>query len=91
MGLKEPVLFVILWSLLFCRSERLGEQLNDLIELHQNEILNLKEELASMEETAHHSNQRPTDIHVSFTSVRLFHSRHFYVIAKPAQALLTYR
>ncbi|XP_074491804.1 transmembrane and coiled-coil domains protein 1-like [Sebastes fasciatus] len=56
------------------RSERLGEQLNDLIELHQNEILNLKEELASMEETAHHSNQRPTDIHEALQAcqTRLF-------------------
>ncbi|XP_044070323.1 transmembrane and coiled-coil domains protein 1-like [Siniperca chuatsi] len=46
------------------RCERLEEQLNDLTELHQNEILNLKEELASMEEkTAYRSYGRATDIH----------------------------
>ncbi|KAG7283286.1 hypothetical protein CRUP_005028 [Coryphaenoides rupestris] len=32
------------------RYERLEEQLNDLTELHQNEMTNLKQELASMEE-----------------------------------------
>ena len=30
-----------------CRYERLEEQLNDLTELHQNEMTNLKQELAS--------------------------------------------
>ena len=34
----------------FFRCERLEEQLNDLTELHQNEILNLKHELARMDE-----------------------------------------
>ncbi|XP_057701865.1 transmembrane and coiled-coil domains protein 1b isoform X1 [Corythoichthys intestinalis] len=45
------------------RCERLEEQLNDLTELHQNEILNLKQELASMEEKiAYQSNERARDI-----------------------------
>nr|XP_005997890.1 PREDICTED: transmembrane and coiled-coil domains protein 1 [Latimeria chalumnae] len=43
--------------------ERLEEQLNDLTELHQNEILNLKQELASMEEKiAYQSYERARDI-----------------------------
>lgn len=51
-------------SLLRC--ERLEEQLNDLTELHQNEILNLKQELASMEEKiAYQSYERARDIQVS--------------------------
>ena len=32
------------------RSERLEEQINDLTELHQHEVTNIKQELASMEE-----------------------------------------
>lgn len=41
------------------------EQLNDLTELHQNEILNLKQELASMEEKiAYQSYERARDIQV---------------------------
>lgn len=45
------------------RCERLEEQLNDLTELHQNEILNLKQELASMEEKiAYQSYERARDI-----------------------------
>ncbi|XP_051911091.1 transmembrane and coiled-coil domains protein 1-like [Hippocampus zosterae] len=45
------------------RCERLEEQLNDLTELHQNEILNLKQELASMEEKmAYRSDERARDI-----------------------------
>ncbi|KAK6480560.1 transmembrane and coiled-coil domains protein 1b isoform X1 [Huso huso] len=45
------------------RCERLEEQLNDLTELHQNEILNLKQELASMEEKiAYQSYERTRDI-----------------------------
>jgi len=48
-----------------CRCERLEEQLNDLTELHQNEILNLKQELASMEEKiAYQSYERARDIQV---------------------------
>lgn len=56
-------------SLSLCfRCERLEEQLNDLTELHQNEILNLKQELASMEEKiAYQSYERARDIQVSFT------------------------
>ena len=47
------------------RCERLEEQLNDLTELHQNEILNLKQELASMEEKiAYQSYERARDIQV---------------------------
>ncbi|XP_019907456.1 transmembrane and coiled-coil domains protein 1 isoform X2 [Esox lucius] len=45
------------------RCERLEEQLNDLTELHQNEILNLKQELSSMEEKiAYQSHERARDI-----------------------------
>ncbi|KAM9475190.1 transmembrane and coiled-coil domains protein 1 isoform 3-T3 [Clarias gariepinus] len=45
------------------RCERLEEQLNDLTELHQNEILNLKQELSSMEEKmAYQSYERTRDI-----------------------------
>ncbi|KAG7477830.1 hypothetical protein MATL_G00073840 [Megalops atlanticus] len=45
------------------RCERLEEQLNDLTELHQNEILNLKQELASMEEKiAYQSYERGRDV-----------------------------
>ncbi|KAA0713607.1 Transmembrane and coiled-coil domains protein 1 [Triplophysa tibetana] len=45
------------------RCERLEEQLNDLSELHQNEILNLKQVLASMEEKiAYQSNERVHDL-----------------------------
>ncbi|XP_069822777.1 transmembrane and coiled-coil domains protein 1 isoform X2 [Dendropsophus ebraccatus] len=53
----------ILQSLQEERCERLEEQLNDLTELHQNEILNLKQELASMEEKiAYQSYERARDI-----------------------------
>uniref|UniRef100_A0A4W4G590 Transmembrane and coiled-coil domain family 2 n=1 Tax=Electrophorus electricus TaxID=8005 RepID=A0A4W4G590_ELEEL len=45
------------------RYERLEEQLNDLSELHQNELSNLKQELASMEEkVAYQSYERARDI-----------------------------
>uniref|UniRef100_A0A672SBW9 Transmembrane and coiled-coil domain family 1 n=1 Tax=Sinocyclocheilus grahami TaxID=75366 RepID=A0A672SBW9_SINGR len=45
------------------RCERLEEQVNDLTELHQNEILILKQELASMEEKiAYQSNERARDL-----------------------------
>lgn len=50
---------------LFFRYERLEEQLNDLTELHQNEMTNLKQELASMEEkVAYQSYERARDIQV---------------------------
>lgn len=49
----------------FLRYERLEEQLNDLTELHQNEMTNLKQELASMEEkVAYQSYERARDIQV---------------------------
>ncbi|XP_062401438.1 transmembrane and coiled-coil domains protein 2 [Sardina pilchardus] len=45
------------------RYERLEEQLNDLTELHQNEMTNLKQELVSMEEkVAYQSYERARDI-----------------------------
>ncbi|XP_059358668.1 transmembrane and coiled-coil domains protein 1 isoform X2 [Carassius carassius] len=45
------------------RCERLEEQVNDMTELHQNEILNLKQELASMEEKiSYQSNERARDL-----------------------------
>lgn len=50
---------------MFYRYERLEEQLNDLTELHQNEMTNLKQELASMEEkVAYQSYERARDIQV---------------------------
>lgn len=53
-------------SSLSFRYERLEEQLNDLTELHQNEMTNLKQELASMEEkVAYQSYERARDIQVS--------------------------
>lgn len=68
-GITLFVIKVLLLSL-FCRCERLEEQLNDLTELHQNEILNLKQELASMEEKiAYQSYERARDIQVSFTKI----------------------
>ncbi|KAG1949329.1 transmembrane and coiled-coil domains protein [Pimephales promelas] len=52
------------------RCERLEEQLNDLTELHQNEILNLKQELASMEEKiAYQSYERARDIQVLMSNI----------------------
>lgn len=54
------------------RCERLEEQLNDLTELHQNEILNLKQELASMEEKiAYQSYERARDIQVCMSGLHL--------------------
>lgn len=54
------------------RYERLEEQLNDLTELHQNEMTNLKQELASMEEkVAYQSYERARDIQVKSLEVRL--------------------
>lgn len=46
------------------RSERLEEQINDLTELHQNEVENLKQALADMEEKVQYqSEERLRDIH----------------------------
>ncbi|KAB5571680.1 hypothetical protein PHYPO_G00227810 [Pangasianodon hypophthalmus] len=45
------------------RVERLEEQLNDLVELHQHEMANLKQELASIEEkVAYQANERARDL-----------------------------
>ncbi|XP_075469867.1 transmembrane and coiled-coil domains protein 2 isoform X3 [Ascaphus truei] len=50
------------------RYERLEEQLNDLTELHQNEMTLLKQELASMEEkVAYQSYERARDIQPPLT------------------------
>ncbi|XDV23114.1 hypothetical protein PO909_027825 [Leuciscus waleckii] len=52
------------------RYERLEEQLNDLTELHQNEMSNLKQELASMEEkVAYQSYERARDIQSCLTRI----------------------
>ncbi|XP_018570701.1 transmembrane and coiled-coil domains protein 2 isoform X3 [Anoplophora glabripennis] len=46
------------------RSERLEEQINDLTELHQNEVENLKQAMADMEEKVQYqSEERLRDIH----------------------------
>ena len=53
-------------GMLACRCEQLEEQLNDLMELHQNEALDLKQELASLEEKiAYQSYERGRDVQVS--------------------------
>lgn len=47
--------------------------MNDLTELHQNEILNLKQELASMEEKiAYQSYERARDIQVLMSNIILY-------------------
>ena len=46
------------------RSERLEEQINDLTELHQNEVENLKQALTDMEEKVQYqSEERIRDLH----------------------------
>lgn len=46
------------------RSERLEEQVNDLTELHQNEVENLKQALTDMEEKVQYqSEERIRDLH----------------------------
>lgn len=58
-------MIVFFFIYFFYRYERLEEQLNDLTELHQNEMTNLKQELASMEEkVAYQSYERARDIQV---------------------------
>ena len=47
------------------RYERLEDQLNDLTELHQHETINLKQELAAIEEkVAYQAYERARDIQV---------------------------
>ncbi|KAM8750864.1 transmembrane and coiled-coil domain protein 3-like [Acanthopagrus schlegelii] len=51
------------------RCERLEDQLNDLTELHQNEMTNLKQELASIEErVAYQAQERARDIQEALES-----------------------
>ncbi|XP_030636828.1 transmembrane and coiled-coil domain protein 3-like [Chanos chanos] len=51
------------------RYERLEDQLNDLTELHQHEMANLKQELASIEEkVAYQANERARDIQEALES-----------------------
>lgn len=46
------------------KTERLEEQINDLTELHQNEVENLKQAMADMEEKVQYqSEERLRDIH----------------------------
>lgn len=46
------------------KTERLEEQMNDLTELHQNEVENLKQAMADMEEKVQYqSEERLRDIH----------------------------
>lgn len=50
------------YLIIFC--QRLEEQMNDLIELHQNEIENLKQGLVDMEEKVQYqSEERLRDVH----------------------------
>ncbi|KAI4883553.1 hypothetical protein NFI96_005147 [Prochilodus magdalenae] len=51
------------------RVERLEEQLNDLVELHQHEMTNLKQDLASIEEkVAYQANERARDLQEALES-----------------------
>uniref|UniRef100_A0A3P8RUP1 Transmembrane and coiled-coil domain family 3 n=1 Tax=Amphiprion percula TaxID=161767 RepID=A0A3P8RUP1_AMPPE len=51
------------------RCERLEDQLNDLTELHQHEMVNLKQELASIEErVAYQAHERARDIQEALES-----------------------
>ncbi|XP_062855757.1 transmembrane and coiled-coil domain protein 3-like [Trichomycterus rosablanca] len=55
------------------RAERLEEQLNDLVELHQHEMADLKQVLASLEEkVAYQANERDRDLQEALESC---HSR----------------
>ncbi|RWS29313.1 Transmembrane and coiled-coil domains protein 2-like protein [Leptotrombidium deliense] len=64
------------------RFERLEEQMNDLIELHQNEIENLKQGIVDMEEKVQYqSEERLRDIHEMLESCqtrisRMEHQQH---------------
>lgn len=64
------------------RYERLEEQMNDLIELHQNEIENLKQGIADMEEKVQYqSEERLRDVHDVLDSCqtrisRMEHQQH---------------
>uniref|UniRef100_A0A672Q2S1 Plexin D1 n=1 Tax=Sinocyclocheilus grahami TaxID=75366 RepID=A0A672Q2S1_SINGR len=71
------------------RCERLEEQVNDLTELHQNEILNLKQELASMEEKiAYQSNERARDLQLQEEQLNCgaAHLQHPLALRKPLRA-----
>lgn len=66
------------------RAERLEEQINDLTELHQNEIENLKQTIADMEEKVQYqSDERLRDVNEVLencqTRVCFFFSRIFAV------------
>lgn len=51
-------------KILLKKFQRLEEQMNDLIELHQNEIENLKQNMADMEEKVQYqSEERLRDVH----------------------------
>ncbi|CAG2107138.1 unnamed protein product [Medioppia subpectinata] len=64
------------------RFERLEEQMNDLIELHQNEIENLKQNMVDMEEKVQYqSEERLRDVHEMLESCqtrisRMEHQQH---------------
>lgn len=60
-----PLPFLHLCITLISRYERLEDQLNDLTELHQHEMANLKQELASIEErVSYQAQERARDIQV---------------------------
>lgn len=70
------------WSPSTCRYERLEDQLNDLSELHQHEMADLKQELASVEErVAYQAQERARDIQVS--------PRRSHLVFKSCRATLT--
>lgn len=63
------------------RYERLEDQLNDLTELHQNETINLKQELASIEEkVAYQAYERARDIQVVRHSHTTTQSDNLFIV-----------
>lgn len=70
------------------RSERLEEQINDLTELHQNEVENLKQTLADVEEKVQYqSEERLRDIHEALDLCQTKMSKLEHVCAQQGAAL----
>lgn len=62
------------------RSERLEEQINDLTELHQNEVENLKQTICDMEEKVQYqSEERLRDIHEMLEACQTKVNEIFYI------------
>ncbi|XP_051874221.1 transmembrane and coiled-coil domains protein 1-like isoform X2 [Pristis pectinata] len=73
------------------RCERLEDQLNDLTELHQHEILNLKQELVSMEEKiAYQSYERAQDIQIPASAVSFVSIYPVFLFSEYMQEVFIY-